>query len=117
MAIALLRGEETLAVNFCTFDSERSVAGKGGSPKFNQHHSGTRQALREGRRVPSMPSEETSLKETIKHLEEAARRIRTSRCPLQKNAFGEDQDYLRHVAQLSGALDVREAALRLRGAG
>jgi hypothetical protein len=64
-----------------------------------------------------MPSEETSLKETIKHLEEAARRIRTSGRPLQKNALDEDQDYLRLVAQLSVSQDVREAALRLRGAG
>jgi hypothetical protein len=42
IAIALSRGEETLAVNFGTFDSERPVAGKGRSPKFTQHHSGTR---------------------------------------------------------------------------
>jgi hypothetical protein len=68
-----------------------------------------------------MSSEDTSLKETIKHLEEAARRIRTSRCPLPKNAFDEDPDYLRLVAQLSGEQDVREAARReachLRDAG
>jgi hypothetical protein len=57
-----------------------------------------------------MPSEETSLKETIKHLEEASRRIRTSGRPLRENAFDEDQDYLQLVAHLSGSQDVREAA-------
>ena len=59
-----------------------------------------------------MPSEDTLLKETIKHLEEAARRIRTSRCPLQKVGASSTPDYLRLVAQLSGALDVTEAARR-----
>jgi hypothetical protein len=38
MAITLSRGEETLAGNFGIFESERPVAGKGESPKFNQHH-------------------------------------------------------------------------------
>jgi hypothetical protein len=64
-----------------------------------------------------MPSEETSLKETIKHLEEAARRIRTSGRPLRENAFDEDPNYLRLVARVSGTVDVTDAALRLRGAG
>lgn len=68
-----------------------------------------------------MPSEDTSLKETIKHLEEAARRIRTSRHLLEENALDEDPDYLQLVAQLSGALDMTEAARRearrLRDAG
>jgi hypothetical protein len=35
MAIARPRGEETLAVYFGILDSERLVAGKGRSPKFN----------------------------------------------------------------------------------
>jgi hypothetical protein len=93
MAIALSRGEETLAVNFGTFDSERPVAGKGCT-------------------VPSMPSEDTSLKETIKHLEEVTRGICTSRHLLEENALDEDPDYLRLVAQLSGTVNVREAARR-----
>jgi hypothetical protein len=68
-----------------------------------------------------MPSEETLLKETIKHLEEATRGIRTSHRRLQKYGFDEDPDYLRLVARVSGKVDVREAARRegrrLRDAG
>jgi hypothetical protein len=70
-----------------------------------------------------MPSEDTLtlLKDTIKHREEAARRIRTSRHLLQENAFDDELDYLRLVAQLSGTVDVTEAACReahrLRDAG
>jgi hypothetical protein len=49
-----------------------------------------------------MPGEDTLLKETIKHLQEAARRIQTSQHLLQQDAFDDDPDYLRLVAQLSG---------------
>jgi hypothetical protein len=69
-----------------------------------------------------MPNDEAAvLKETIKHLEEATRRIRASRHLLQENALVEDPNYLRLVARLSEALDVTEAtrreARRLRDAG
>jgi hypothetical protein len=59
-----------------------------------------------------MPGEDTLLKETIKHLQEAARRIQTSQHLLQQDAFDDDPDYLRLVAQLSGTVDVTEAARR-----
>jgi len=59
-----------------------------------------------------MPNEEAVLKETIKHLEEATRRIRASRHLMQENALVEDPNYLRLVARLSEALDVTEAARR-----
>jgi hypothetical protein len=80
----------------------------------------TQQALR---RVYSclMPNENSVLKETIKHLEEASRRIQASRHLMQENALVEDSNYLRLVARLSEALDVTEAARRetrrLRDAG
>ena len=68
-----------------------------------------------------MPNEDAVLKETIKHLEEATRRIRASRHLMQENALVEDPNYLRLVARLSEALDVTEAARRearrLRDAG
>ena len=68
-----------------------------------------------------MPNENAVLKETIKHLEEASRRIRASRHLMQENALVEDSNYLRLVARLSEALDVTEAARRetrrLRDAG
>ena len=61
------------------------------------------------------------LKETIKHLEEAARRIRASRHLLQENALVKASEYLPLVAHLSGVLDLIEAARRearrLRDAG
>jgi hypothetical protein len=75
------------------------------------------------RRVYSwpMPNDDPVLKETIKHLEEATRRIRASRHLLQENALVDDSNYLRLVARLSEALDVTEAARRearrLRDAG
>jgi hypothetical protein len=68
-----------------------------------------------------MPNEDAVLKETIKHLEEASRRIRASRHLMQENALVENPNYLRLVARLSEALDVTEAtrreACRLRDAG
>ena len=72
-----------------------------------------RQALR---RVYSWPmaDEDHVLKETMKHLDEAARRIRASRHLMQENALVDDPAYLRLVAQLSEDLDVTEAAHRLR---
>jgi hypothetical protein len=59
-----------------------------------------------------MPNEDAVLKETIKHLEEASRRIRASRHLMQENALVDDSKYLRLVARLSEALDVTEAARR-----
>jgi len=60
-----------------------------------------------------MPNDEAAvLKEAIKHLQEATRRIRDSRHLLQENALVEDPNYLRLVARLSEALDVTEAARR-----
>jgi hypothetical protein len=59
-----------------------------------------------------MTDEYAVLKETMKHLEEASRRIRASRHLMQEHALIEDPDYLRLVARLSEALDVTEAAHR-----
>jgi hypothetical protein len=68
-----------------------------------------------------MPNEDAVLKDTIKHLEEATRRIRASRHLMQENALVENPNYLRLVARLSETLDVTEAtrreARRLRDAG
>lgn len=68
-----------------------------------------------------MADEDAVLRETMKHLVEASRRIRTSRHLVQEHELMEDPDYLRLVARLSEALDVTEAALRearrLRDAG
>jgi hypothetical protein len=66
----------------------------------------------EGCTVSTMPNEDAVLKETIKHLQEAARRIQASRHHLQENALVEDPEYLPLVAHLSGALDMTEAARR-----
>ena len=68
-----------------------------------------------------MADEDAVLRETMKHLVEACRCIRTSRHLVQEHELIEDPDYLRLVARLSEALDVTEAALRearrLRDAG
>jgi hypothetical protein len=48
-----------------------------------------------------MPDEAAVLKETMKHLEEATRRIQASRHLMQGNALVEDSNYLRLVARLS----------------
>jgi hypothetical protein len=67
----------------------------------------------EGCTVSTMAgNENTVLKETMKHLDEAARRIRASRHLLQENTLVDDPSYLRLVAHLSGALDMTEAARR-----
>jgi hypothetical protein len=58
-------------------------------------------------------NEDAVLKETIKHLEEAARRIRASRYLLQEDALVEDPEYLPLVAHLSWALDMTEAARQM----
>jgi len=59
-----------------------------------------------------MADEDAALKEMIKHLEEAARRIRASRHLMQEHALVDDPNYLWLVAQVSEALDVTEAARR-----
>jgi hypothetical protein len=59
-----------------------------------------------------MLDEDAILKESIKHLKEAARRIRESRHLMQEHALVDDASYLRLVARLSEALDVTEAAHR-----
>jgi len=68
-----------------------------------------------------MSNEDAVLKETMKHLQEAARRIQASRHLMKEHALAEDPEYLRLVARLSEAIDVTEAAhretRRLRDAG
>jgi hypothetical protein len=59
-----------------------------------------------------MIDEDAVLKEMLKLLDEAARRIRASRHLLQDNALIEDRDYFPLVAQLSEALDMTETARR-----
>jgi hypothetical protein len=59
-----------------------------------------------------MADEDAVLKEMLKHLDEAARRIRASRHLMSEHGMGNDPNYLRLVAQLSEALDVTEAARR-----
>jgi len=59
-----------------------------------------------------MADEDALLKETMKHLDEASRRIRASRHLMQENALVDDPNYLRLVARLSEALDVTEVAWR-----
>ena len=59
-----------------------------------------------------MPDEAAVLKETMKHLEEATRRIRASRHLMQENALVEDPNDLRLGARLSEALEVPDAARR-----
>ena len=59
-----------------------------------------------------MADEDTVLKEMLKHLDEAARRIRASRHLMREHGMGNDPNYLRLVAQLSEALDVTETARR-----
>lgn len=56
--------------------------------------------------------EDAVLKEMIKYLEEAARRIRASRHLMQELALVEGPNYLRLVARVSEALDVTETARR-----
>jgi hypothetical protein len=56
-----------------------------------------------------LADEDAVLRETMKHLGEASRRIRTSRHLVQEHELMEDPDYLRLVARLSEALDVTEA--------
>ena len=59
-----------------------------------------------------MADEDAVLKEMHKHLEEAAKRISTSRHLMQEHALADDPNYLRLVARLSEALDVTETARR-----
>ncbi len=59
-----------------------------------------------------MADEDAVLREILKHLDEAARRIRASRHLMREHALDNDPNYLRLVAQLSEALDVTEAARR-----
>jgi hypothetical protein len=59
-----------------------------------------------------MADEDAVLKEMIKHLEEAAKRIKTSRHLMQENKLVDDPNYLRLLARLSEALDLTEAARR-----
>jgi len=68
-----------------------------------------------------MADEDAVLKETMKHLGEASRRIRASRHLMREHALEGNPDYLGLVARLSEALDATEAARRearrLRDAG
>jgi hypothetical protein len=59
-----------------------------------------------------MTDEEAVLKEMLKHLEQAARRIGASRHLMQEHALVDDPNYLRLVALVSEALDVTETARR-----
>ena len=59
-----------------------------------------------------MSNEDAALKEMLKHLKEASRRIQASRHLMQEHTLVEDRDYLRLVARLSEALDVTKAAHR-----
>ena len=56
--------------------------------------------------------EDAVLRETMKHLREASRRIQVSRHLLREHALVDDPGYLRLVARLSEALDVTEVARR-----
>ena len=59
-----------------------------------------------------MADEDAVLKEMIKHLQEAARRIQASRHLMEEHALVEDPNYLCLVARLSEALDLTETARR-----
>jgi hypothetical protein len=59
-----------------------------------------------------MADEDAVLKEMLKHLEEAARRIQASRHLMQEHELVDDPNYLRLVARLSEALDLTETARR-----
>jgi hypothetical protein len=59
-----------------------------------------------------MADEDAVLKEMMKHLEEAARRIGASRHLMQEHALVDEANYLRLQALLSEALDVTETARR-----
>ena len=59
-----------------------------------------------------MADKDAVLKEMIKHLQEAARRIQASRHLMEEHALVEDPNYLRLVARLSEALDLTETARR-----
>jgi hypothetical protein len=59
-----------------------------------------------------MADEDTVLKEMLKHLEEAARRIQASRHLMQEHELVDDPNYLRLVARLSEALDLTETTRR-----
>ena len=59
-----------------------------------------------------MADEDAVLNETMRHLKEASRRIRTSALLMQKHELVADRNYLRLVACLSEPSDVTEAAYR-----
>ena len=59
-----------------------------------------------------MADKDAVLKEMLKHLEEAARRIQASRHLMQEHELVDDPNYLRLVARLSEALDLTETARR-----
>jgi hypothetical protein len=59
-----------------------------------------------------MADEDAVLKEMLKHLEEAARRIGASRHLMQEHALVDDPTYLRLLALVSEALDMTETARR-----
>ncbi|MBA2712400.1 MAG: hypothetical protein H0U55_02450 [Rubrobacteraceae bacterium] len=59
-----------------------------------------------------MTDENAVLKETMKHLGEASRRIRASQHLMREHALVDDPGYVYLVARLSEALDVTEVALR-----
>jgi hypothetical protein len=59
-----------------------------------------------------MADKDAVLKEMIKHLEEAARRIQASRHLMQEHELVDDPNYLRLVARLSEALDLTETTRR-----
>ncbi len=61
---------------------------------------------------PMAAEDDAVLKETMKHLEEASRRIWASRHLMQEHALVEEPQYLRLVACLSEALAATEAARR-----
>ena len=64
-----------------------------------------------------MPDEDAMLEELMGHLGEASKSIRASRRLVLEHALEGNPDYLGLVARLSEALDVTEAARRLRDAG
>lgn len=59
-----------------------------------------------------MNDEDAVLKEMLKHLEQAARRIGASRHLMQEHALVDDPSYLRLIALVSEALDMTETARR-----
>jgi hypothetical protein len=59
-----------------------------------------------------MADKDAVLKEMLKHLQEAARRIQASRHLMQEHELVDDPNYLRLVARLSEALDLTETARR-----